>query len=155
MLPRAPGAKDSPKQVPVFFSTFGLHIAVVCKYMGSRQNYGPLLGPLNIRCRIIIGTRKGTIILTTTHMFQAQGKSRDCRGLPRLPVQPHLGKGMHEPWSQAPRSICGCARRRALRDRIAQGSKYQCNVKFLFLCMGLENLTEHSCFKYLDLLGQT
>ena len=36
--------------------------------MGSCQNYGPLLGALNIRCRIIIGIQKGTIILTTTHV---------------------------------------------------------------------------------------
>ena len=28
-----------------------------------------LLGTLNIRCRIIIGIQKGTIILTTTHMW--------------------------------------------------------------------------------------
>ena len=28
----------------------------------------PFLGTLNIRCRIIIGTQNGTIILTTTHM---------------------------------------------------------------------------------------
>ena len=37
--------------------------------MGGCQNYGPLLGTPNITCRIIIGTQKGTIILTTTHMF--------------------------------------------------------------------------------------
>ena len=36
--------------------------------MGGCQNYGPFLGILNIRCRIIIGIQKGTIILTTTHM---------------------------------------------------------------------------------------
>ena len=36
--------------------------------MGSCQNYGPFVGTLNIRCRIIIRTQKGTIILTTTHM---------------------------------------------------------------------------------------
>ena len=35
--------------------------------MGGCQNYGPFLGTLNIRCRTIIGTQKGTIILTTTH----------------------------------------------------------------------------------------
>ena len=35
---------------------------------GGRQNYGPFLGTLNIRCRIIIGDPKGTIILTTTHI---------------------------------------------------------------------------------------
>ena len=37
--------------------------------MGDYQNYGPFLGTLNIRCRIIIGTQKETIISTTTHMF--------------------------------------------------------------------------------------
>ena len=37
-------------------------------YMGGCQNYGPFLGTLNIRCRIMIGTQKGTIILTTTHV---------------------------------------------------------------------------------------
>ena len=31
--------------------------------MGGCQNYGPFLGTLNIRCRIIIGAHKGTIIL--------------------------------------------------------------------------------------------
>ena len=36
--------------------------------MGSCQNCGPFLGTLNIRCRILIGTPKGTIILTTTHI---------------------------------------------------------------------------------------
>ena len=37
-------------------------------YMGSCQNYGPFLGTLHIRCRIILGIQKGTTILTTTHM---------------------------------------------------------------------------------------
>ena len=37
-------------------------------YMGGCQNYGPFLGTLNNRCRIVIGTQKGTIILTTTHI---------------------------------------------------------------------------------------
>ena len=37
-------------------------------YMGSCQNYGPFLRTLNIRCRIIIRSQKGTLILTTTHM---------------------------------------------------------------------------------------
>ena len=36
--------------------------------MAGCQNYGPFWGTLDIRCRIIIGTKKGTIILTTTHM---------------------------------------------------------------------------------------
>ena len=33
--------------------------------MASCQNDGPFLGPLNNRCRIIIGTQKGT----TTHIL--------------------------------------------------------------------------------------
>ena len=37
-------------------------------YMGGCQNYGPFLGTPNIRCRIIIGIQRGTIVLTTTHM---------------------------------------------------------------------------------------
>ena len=41
--------------------------------MGGCQNYGPFLGTLNIRCRIIIGIQKGTIILTTTLMLDEGG----------------------------------------------------------------------------------
>ena len=36
--------------------------------VGGWQNSGPFLGTLNIRCRTILGTQKGTIILTTTHV---------------------------------------------------------------------------------------
>ena len=36
--------------------------------LGGCQKYGPFLGTLNIRCRTIPGTQKGTIILTTTHL---------------------------------------------------------------------------------------
>ena len=37
--------------------------------MGGCQSYFPLWGTLNMRCRIIKGVQKGTIILTTAHMF--------------------------------------------------------------------------------------
>ena len=37
-------------------------------YVGCRQNYGPLLGPVNTRCHITSWTQKRTIILTTTHV---------------------------------------------------------------------------------------
>ena len=59
-------------------SDFGVPGSVIIKdnHMGRCQNYGPFLGTLNIRCRIIIWTQKGTIILTTTHM----GSLRVCRG---------------------------------------------------------------------------
>ena len=40
----------------------------VDKDMGSCQNRGPLLGTLNTRCRSILGTQKGTLILTTAHI---------------------------------------------------------------------------------------
>ena len=43
-----------------------LHCLVGSMHMCSCQNYGPFLGSLNNRCRIIIRTQKGTIILTTT-----------------------------------------------------------------------------------------
>ena len=36
------------------------------EHMGGCQNY--FLGTLNTRCRTILGTQKGTLILTTTHM---------------------------------------------------------------------------------------
>ena len=36
--------------------------------MGGVQKNGPLLGPPNTRCRIILGTEKGTNSLTTTHI---------------------------------------------------------------------------------------
>ena len=40
--------------------------SLVLTNMGGCQNYGPLI--LNNRCRIIIGTQKGALILTTTHI---------------------------------------------------------------------------------------
>ena len=43
--------------------------------MGGCQNYGPFLGTLNIRCRILLRTHKGTIILTTTHMALDSSRS--------------------------------------------------------------------------------
>ena len=41
--------------------------------MGGCQNYGPFLGAKNIRCRIILRTQKGTIILTTTDPYTYGG----------------------------------------------------------------------------------
>ena len=49
--------------------------------MGSCQNYGPFLGTLNNRCRTIIGTQKGAIMLTTTHMVPLKGA---LKGFSRL-----------------------------------------------------------------------
>ena len=42
---------------------------VVARNMGGCQNHGLLLGPLNTRCRIILTSQKGTIILTSTHLY--------------------------------------------------------------------------------------
>ena len=48
----------------------GIYIYIyIYVYMGGCQNYGPFLGALNIRCRIITGTQKGIIILTSTHIY--------------------------------------------------------------------------------------
>ena len=38
-------------------------------HRGGCQNYGPFWGTLNIRCRVIIRTPKGTRILTITHIY--------------------------------------------------------------------------------------
>ena len=45
-------------------------IIVMISDMDGCQNYCLFLGTLNIRCRIIIGNQKRTIILTTTHIMQ-------------------------------------------------------------------------------------
>ena len=44
--------------------------------VGSCQNYGPFLGTPNIRCRTILGTQKGTIILTTTQVENCPNSSK-------------------------------------------------------------------------------
>ena len=40
----------------------------VVNHVGGCQNYDPFWGTRNIRCRMIMGIQKGTIILTTTHV---------------------------------------------------------------------------------------
>ena len=37
-------------------------------HVGGCQNCGPILGTLNIRCRIILRTQKGTLFWRTTHV---------------------------------------------------------------------------------------
>ena len=54
------------------FQTLGAPIwPCACKVecMGGCRNYGPVLGTVNIRCRIIIGIQKGIMILTTTSIL--------------------------------------------------------------------------------------
>ena len=58
--------------------------------MGGCQNYGPFLRALNIRRCIIIGSPKGTIVLTTTHMIESivLGTLRlECRSKKSLPAR--------------------------------------------------------------------
>ena len=50
-------------------------------HVGGCQNYGPFLGTLNNRCRIILGTQKRTIILTTTHVGSEDSQSCGLVGL--------------------------------------------------------------------------
>ena len=53
--------------------------------MGGCQNYDPVLGTLNIRCRTIIGIQKGPVILTTTHirggLCDSSGEGMGCARL--------------------------------------------------------------------------
>ena len=43
-------------------------VGYIPPHVGGCQKYGPFLGTLNIRCRIIIGIQKGTIILKAPHV---------------------------------------------------------------------------------------
>ena len=70
--------------------------------MGGCQNYGPFLGTLNIRCRIIIGIQKGTIILTTTQMlvleWSCSGRPANALDTPEAPVAELQGSGLQAIW---------------------------------------------------------
>ena len=59
--------------------------------MGGCQNHGPLVGLLNTRCRIVVGTQKGTIVLTTTNVFTMAHRTEalTCR-LVRTGQRPEL-----------------------------------------------------------------
>ena len=59
--------------------------------MGGYQNYGPFVGPLNTRCRIIPRTQKGTTILIATHMYICMYMYGELPGLIRVP-QSALGR---------------------------------------------------------------
>ena len=62
--------------------------------MGGCQNYGPFLGTLNIRGRIITGIQKGTIILTTTHM-SSMSEFPEAHGAMLLLVPAEGSAGKH------------------------------------------------------------
>ena len=55
-------------------------MASVSIHMGGCQNYNPFWGTLSIMCRIRIGTLKGTIILTATHIVKAPEQLTFHRG---------------------------------------------------------------------------
>ena len=48
----------------------------ISAHMGGCQNYGPIFGPLNTRCRIILRTQTETTILTTTDILSSDPKRR-------------------------------------------------------------------------------
>ena len=76
-------------------STTSLHT-----YVGGCQNYGPFGVPIIIRYLLFRVPKKGTIILTTTHMYMQMGaalelSSRHCvaeaplRRLPKMDLDSH------------------------------------------------------------------
>ena len=69
--------------------------------MGGCQNYGPFLGTLNIRCRIIIGIQKGTIILTITQVDHNMIPASALVDIPGRLVE--VPKHRHEPVAVASR----------------------------------------------------
>ena len=65
---------------------------------GWLSKLGSLFGYLNNRCRVIIGTPKGTLILTTTHMKLAIGSPL----LPLAPGRKHASAWLlHRMWTSA------------------------------------------------------
>ena len=50
--------------------------------VGDRQNCGPFSGTLNIRCHIVIGIQKRTMILTTTPVESVFVVVKDDRATP-------------------------------------------------------------------------
>ena len=66
-LPRIP--LNNPYKTPLYNPLYNVLEGVKTKaHVGGCQNYGLFLGTLNISCLTIMGTQKGTIILTTTHV---------------------------------------------------------------------------------------
>ena len=61
-------------------------------HMGGCQNYGPKLDPYYNTAPNIWGTQKGTIILTTTHMFNCKGFVWQSVSLRRCPILYVLSK---------------------------------------------------------------
>ena len=53
-------------------------------HVGGCQNYDPFLGTLNTRCRIIIGTQKGLMTLTTTRISSAKLSIQFFASVPSL-----------------------------------------------------------------------
>ena len=74
---------------PVHFLRLSCYLEVVYD-LGGCQNYGPFLGTLNIRCRTISRTQKGTIILTTTHLASISTR-RPSRNLTSSPMSYKVG----------------------------------------------------------------
>ena len=58
------------------------------RHVGGSQIYGLLSGPPNNRCRIVLRTQKGTIILTTTHVpFYSIGEMLSTYFAPTMSTQ--------------------------------------------------------------------
>ena len=89
------------------------HVGMLFSYMGGCQNHGPFLGTLNIRCRIVIGNQKGTIILTTTRMWVAQVREKwslaasiALRMSKKATCEPKCCPGLVCPEHDAARTVC-------------------------------------------------
>ena len=91
LMLKLPGLSMQPRTHTVHAYISGSKWAISC------QNEGPFLGTLNHRCRIVIGTQKGTIIFTTTQVYAMQGSlqreaSFPGRGSTNRAQCPHVGR---------------------------------------------------------------
>ena len=64
-------------------------------HVGGCQNHGPFLGTQNIRCRIMIGMQKGTIILTTSYVRYDSMRSRIEARAPMFSIARHRCRVLH------------------------------------------------------------
>ena len=130
---------------------------VSCKpltiYMGGCQNCGPLLGPRNTRCRILLRIQKGTIILTITHMGRVEAPP--CKATPgESPMSStsrqagSLAILKKTTWIMKPSSMVSTRAEvttgppRPSAGFFVRKSAYSSTVRFLFLA-GLEGSRHH------------
>ena len=82
------------------YDIIGVLLGLYWAYMGGCQNDGPFLGPYYTTAPNIKGIRKGTIILTTTHIgiMEKKRKPLYSRVCIRVVMENQMDKNMEDQW---------------------------------------------------------